>query len=109
MTEIPNVEIARLVRKDALGEQFRRSVNLALAEGLLSATVRPTSLLAIQRGLGPLSIALIVQRQHHRPQRIEHSPLGHAVLSRGRSFGAVLWAWLRSRLKTEYHVPTSTT
>src|SRR5437588_11775588 len=78
-----NVKIAPLLRIDVSGARFRRLVNLALAEELLSAVVRSASLLAIQRELGQLSIALIVQGWHRRPQRTEHSPPDHAVLSRG--------------------------
>jgi hypothetical protein len=69
MVENPSVEIARPLRTDVSGAQFRGLVNLALAEGLRSAIARPTSLRAFQRELAPLSIALIVQGQHrHRKE-----------------------------------------
>src|ERR1700757_4348502 len=102
MVENPSVEIARPLRTDVSGAQFRGLVNLALAEGLRSAIARPTSLRAFLRELAPLSIALIVQGQHRHPQRTGHSRLDHAASSRGWLFRAVLPAWRTFHLRTSY-------
>lgn len=101
--EDPTEEIYRLRHSDLLTDRFRFLLEHALAEGLLPEVMRPTSWLAMQRALGPISIAVIVRRRDHRPQKIQRGLPALPRLTMGWSLSEVLKAFWASLCRVTSH------